>query len=77
MISERNNIAASYTAQGNQKAQEIKNATSEQVTIILAQAQKQADTLIAEGDAEYMKILKDEGTICIQLKSGTYHFTNH
>lgn len=28
-------------------------------------------------ETEYMKILKDEGTICIQLKSGTYHFTNH
>lgn len=59
MISERNNIAASYTAQGNQSAQEIKNKTSEEVTIILAQAQKQADTLIAEGDAEYMKILSE------------------
>lgn len=57
MISERNNIAASYTAQGEQQAQEIKNATSEEVTIILAQAQKTADTTIAEGEAEYMRIL--------------------
>ncbi len=57
MISERNNIAASYTAQGEQKAQEIKNDTNEQVTVLLAQAQKQADTTIAEGEAEYMKIL--------------------
>lgn len=56
-ISERNNIAASYTAQGEQKAQEIKNDTNEQVTVLLAQAQKQADTTIAEGEAEYMKIL--------------------
>ena len=59
MISERNNIAASYKAQGEQQAQEIKNATSEQVTVLLAQAQKQADTIIAEGEAEYMKILSD------------------
>ena len=59
MISERNNIAASYTAQGEQEAQEIKNDTNEQVTVLLAQAQKEADTLIAEGEAEYMKILSD------------------
>ena len=59
MISERNNIAASYTAQGEQQAQEIKNDTNEQVTILLAQAQKEADTLVAEGEAEYMRILSD------------------
>lgn len=57
MISERNNIAASYTAQGEQKAQEIKNDTNEKVTVLIAQAQKTADTTIAEGEAEYMKIL--------------------
>lgn len=59
MISERNNIAASYTAQGEQQAQEIKNDTNEQVTILLAQAEKQAATLVAEGEAEYMKILSE------------------
>lgn len=59
MISERNNIAASFTAEGQQKAQEIRNSTDEQETIILAQAQKQADTIIAEGQAEYMRILSD------------------
>jgi membrane protease subunit HflC len=57
MISERNNIAASYTAKGAQKAQEIKNDTSEEVTVILAKAQKKADKTIAEGEAEYMRIL--------------------
>lgn len=59
MISERNNIAASYKAQGEQKAQEIKNDTDEQTTIILAKAQKTADTTIAEGEAEYMRILSE------------------
>lgn len=59
MISERNNIAASYKAQGEQKAQEIKNDTDEQTTVILAQAQKTADTTVAEGEAEYMRILSD------------------
>ena len=68
MISERNNIAASYTAQGEQKAQEIKNDTNEQVTVLLAQAQKQVDTTIAEGEAEYMKILrmKKQGKKCVR-----------
>ena len=59
MISERNNIAASYTAQGEQQAQEIKNDTNEKVTILLAQAEKTAATLVAEGEAEYMKILSE------------------
>ena len=59
MISERNNIAASYTAQGEQQAQEIKNDTNEQVTVLLAQAQKEADTIVAAGEAEYMRILSD------------------
>lgn len=57
MISERNNIAASYTAQGEQEAQEIKNATDEQVTVLLAKAEKTAATTIAEGEAKYMQIL--------------------
>ena len=57
MISERNNIAASYTAKGEQEAQEIKNDTDEQVTVILAKAQKTADKTVAEGEAQYMKIL--------------------
>ena len=59
MISERNNIAASYTAQGEQQAQEIKNDTNEKVTVLLAQAEKQAATLVAEGEAEYMRILSE------------------
>lgn len=59
MISERNNIAASYTAQGDQEAQEIKNDTNEQVTVLIAKAEKEAATLVAEGEAEYMKILSE------------------
>ena len=59
MISERNNIAASYTAQGEQQAQEIKNDTNETVTVLLAQAEKEAAALVAEGEAEYMRILSE------------------
>ena len=59
MVSERGNIAASYTAKGEQEAQKIKNDTSEKTTVILAQAQKTADTTVAEGEAEYMRILSE------------------
>lgn len=59
MISERNNIAAGYTAQGNAEAQKIKNETDKQVTVIKANAEKEAEVIIAEGEAEYMRILSD------------------
>lgn len=72
MISERNNIAASYTAQGEQQAQEIKNDTNEKVTVLLAQAEKQAAALIAEGEAEYMKILS--GAYNDESKADFYSF---
>lgn len=59
MISERNNIAAGYTAQGEADARLIKNETDREVTEIKADADKQATILKAEGEAEYMKILSD------------------
>lgn len=57
MISERNNIAASYTAQGDAEAQKIHNETDKQVAIIKAQAEKDAAKLVAEGESEYMATL--------------------
>ena len=59
MISERQNIAAGYVASGNAEAQKIKNETDKQVELMLAEANKQAAIKIAEGEEEYMKILKD------------------
>ena len=59
MISERQNIAASYTAQGEASAQKIRNETDKNVTVMKADAGKQAEILIAEGEAEYMKILRE------------------
>ena len=59
MISERQNIAASYTAQGNADAQLVINETDKQVKIIIADADAKATVLVAEGEAEYMKILSD------------------
>lgn len=59
MISERQNIAAGYTASGNADAQKIKNETDKQVELLLADANKQAAIIIAEGEEEYMRILQD------------------
>lgn len=59
MISERDNIAATYTAEGNSEAQIIRNTTDKEVTVMLSEAEKQAEILIAEGEAEYMRIISD------------------
>lgn len=59
MITERNNIAAAYTAQGKSEAQKIKNTTDREVTVMLSEAQADADRIVAEGEAEYMSILSD------------------
>lgn len=59
MISERNNIAAGYTAKGESDAQKIRNETDKQVAILTANAEKEAAKLEAEGEAEYMRILSD------------------
>lgn len=59
MISERGNIAATYTAEGNSEAQMIRNTTDKEVTVMLSEAEKDAEILIAEGEAEYMRILSE------------------
>lgn len=59
MISERENIAAQYTAEGASQAQMIQNTTDKEVSIMLSEANAQAEQLIAEGEAEYMRILSD------------------
>ena len=59
MISERQNIAASYTAQGEAEAQKIRNETDKNVKVMVADANKNAEIKIAEGEAEYMKILQE------------------
>ena len=58
MISERQNIAASYTAEGKSEAQKIRNRTDRETAITLARANQSSDILIAEGEAGYMKILQ-------------------
>ena len=57
MISERNNIAAQYTAEGEAEATKIRTQTDNEVAISLSEAEAEAEKIIAEGEAEYMKIL--------------------
>ena len=57
MISERDNIAATYKAEGNSEAKVIRNKPDKEVAIQISDAKKQAEILGAEGEQEYMKIL--------------------
>ena len=57
MISERDNIAATYKTEGNSEAKVIRNKTDKEVAIQISDAKKQAEILEAEGEQEYMKIL--------------------
>ena len=59
MISERNNIAASYQAEGESEATKICSETDKTISIQIAQAEAQAAKIEAEGEAEYMRILSE------------------
>lgn len=58
MISERQQMAATYTAEGDSEAQIIRNTTDKEISIMLSTAQATADQTVADGEAEYMKILQ-------------------
>lgn len=57
MISERDKIAATYTAEGQSEARVIQNTTDREIAISISDAQAQAAAVTAEGEAEYMRIL--------------------
>lgn len=57
MISERENIAAQYQAEGEAQAKKIQNTTDKEVSIMRSTANAKAEKIRAEGEAEYMKIL--------------------
>lgn len=59
MISERAQIAAGYVAEGEEESQKIQNITNREIQISISQAKAQAETLVAEGEAQYMKILSE------------------
>ena len=57
MISERNQMAEKYTAEGNKEATLIRNEVDKTVNILLSNAEAQAAQLVAEGEATYMQML--------------------
>ena len=59
MISERDNIAASFAAEGEAEAKQIRNEADKSVSITLSEANAEAEKLKAEGEAEYMRILSE------------------
>ena len=59
MISERNQMAEKYTADGNYEASIIRNNVDKQVRIIVSNAEAEAAKLVAEGEAEYMRMLAE------------------
>lgn len=59
MISERNNIAAGYKADGEYQSNLIKNETDRTVKETVAKAQAEAEEIKAAGEAQYMQILSD------------------
>ena len=72
MISERENIAASYAAEGAAQAKEIRNDADKSVEITISAAKAQAEKLKAEGEAEYMRILS--AAYDTQEKADFYEF---
>lgn len=59
MISERNQMAEKYTADGNYEASIIRNDVDKQVNIIVSDAKAEAAKLEAEGEQEYMRLLAE------------------
>ena len=57
MISERNQMAEKFTADGNYEASVIRNEVDKQVNILVSNAQAEAAKLEAQGEAEYMQRL--------------------
>lgn len=59
MISERNQMAEKYTADGNYEASIIRNDVDKQVNILISDAEAEAAKLEAEGEGEYMRLLAE------------------
>ena len=73
MISERNQMAEKYTAEGNKEANLIRNEVDKDVNILISNAQVAAAKRIAEGEAEYMRILA--GAYDTEEERKFYEFT--
>ena len=59
MISERQQMAAKYVAEGELQASVIRNDTDKEAAIIISEASAEAEKLKGEGEAEYMRIIAE------------------
>ena len=73
MISERVQMAEKYTAEGNYEAKLIRNDVDKQVNILVSNAEAEAAKLVAEGEAEYMRLLA--AAYDTKAKKEFYEFT--
>jgi membrane protease subunit HflC len=73
MITDRNQMAEKYTADGNKEATEIRSRVDKEVNIMISNAEAEAAKLIAEGEAEYMRMLAEAYNS--QEKKDFYEFT--
>ncbi len=73
MISERNQMAEKYAADGEYEASLIRNNVDKQVNIIVSNAEAKAAEIEAAGEAEYMRMLAEAYNT--QDKKDFYEFT--
>jgi len=73
MISERNQMAEKFTADGQYEAALIRNNVDKQVNIMVSNAEAQAAVLEAEGEAAYMEMLN--AAYNTEDKKDFYEFT--
>ena len=59
MISERNQIAEKYTAEGSKEAAIIRNEVDKTVNITVSSAEAEAAEIVAMGEAEYMRMISE------------------
>ena len=72
MISERNQMAEKYVAEGNYEASLIRNEVDKKVNILISNAKAEAAKLEAEGEGEYMRMLAEAYNT--QEKQAFYEF---
>ena len=59
MIYQRETMAATCTDTGNKDSQLNRNDAERLVTVMIAEAESKSAKLVAEGEAEYMRILSE------------------
>ena len=59
MISERNNIAVSFIAEGEAEATKIRTQTDYEISVSISKAKAEAEAIVADGEAQYMKKLSE------------------